>query len=83
MRIQEVNREKSLELLANLRLGRIACAQAAQPYVVPFYFAYDDGYLYSFSTVGQKIKPTKSAASRNGPAWLSLVAIRNCRTRLN
>jgi nitroimidazol reductase NimA-like FMN-containing flavoprotein (pyridoxamine 5'-phosphate oxidase superfamily) len=55
MPIQEVDREKSLELLAHLRLGRIACAQGAQPYVVPFYFAYHDGYLYSFSTVGQKI----------------------------
>jgi uncharacterized protein len=55
MQIQEVGREKCLELLAHLRLGRIACAEEAQPYVVPFYFAYDDGYLYSFSTVGQKI----------------------------
>jgi uncharacterized protein len=55
MRIQELDREKSLELLTHLRLGRTACAQAAQPYVVPFYFAYDEGYLYSFSTVGQKI----------------------------
>jgi nitroimidazol reductase NimA-like FMN-containing flavoprotein (pyridoxamine 5'-phosphate oxidase superfamily) len=55
MQIQEVDREKSLELLAHLRLGRIAYAEGAQPYVVPFYFAYDDGYLYSFSTIGKKI----------------------------
>jgi hypothetical protein len=56
MLIQEVDREHCLELLAHLRLGRIACAKAAQPYVVPFYFACEDGYLHSFSTVGQKIK---------------------------
>jgi hypothetical protein len=56
MLIQEVAYEDSLNLLTHLRLGRIACAEGAQPYVVPFYFAYDDGYLYSFSTVGQKIK---------------------------
>lgn len=56
MRIQDVDREKCMELLGHLRLGRIACAEAAQPYVVPFYFAYDEGYLYSFSTVGQKIR---------------------------
>jgi len=79
MRIQEVNREKSLELLANLRLGRIACAQAAQPYVVPFYFAYDDGYLYSFSTVGQKIRWMRA----NPLVCVQTGAIRNCRTRLN
>jgi uncharacterized protein len=56
MQIQDIDREKCIELLAHLRLGRIACAEAAQPYVVPFYFAYQDGYLYSFSTVGQKIR---------------------------
>jgi uncharacterized protein len=56
MQIQDVDREKCRELLAHLRLGRIACAEAAQPYIVPFYFAYQDSYLYSFSTVGQNIR---------------------------
>jgi nitroimidazol reductase NimA-like FMN-containing flavoprotein (pyridoxamine 5'-phosphate oxidase superfamily) len=56
MLIQEVSHRDALNLLAHLRLGRIACAEGAQPYVVPFYFVYHDGYLYSFSTVGQKIR---------------------------
>ena len=56
MLIQELTRETSLDLLARMRLGRLACAQGTQPYVVPFYFVYDDGYLYSFATVGQKIE---------------------------
>ena len=56
MLIQELTRQASLDLLARTRLGRLACAQGTQPYVVPFYFAYDNDYLYSFSTVGQKIK---------------------------
>ena len=56
MLIQEVSHEHALNLLAHLRLGRVACAEGAQPYVFPFYFAYHDGYLYSFSTVGQKIR---------------------------
>jgi uncharacterized protein len=55
MRIQELDKEQSLRVLARLRLGRIACCEAAQPYIVPFYLAYDRGYLYSFSTIGQKI----------------------------
>jgi nitroimidazol reductase NimA-like FMN-containing flavoprotein (pyridoxamine 5'-phosphate oxidase superfamily) len=55
MRIQELEKAQSLRVLARLRLGRIACCEAAQPYIVPFYFAYDMGYLYSFSTIGQKI----------------------------
>ena len=56
MLIQELTRQASLDLLARTRLGRLACAQEAQPYVVPFYFVCDDGFLYSFSTVGQKIE---------------------------
>ena len=55
MLIEETTTQASLELLARVRLGRLACAQGLQPYVVPFYFAYHDSHLYSFSTVGQKI----------------------------
>ena len=56
MLIQELTRQASLDLLARTRLGRLACAQGTQPYVVPFYFVYDNECLYSFSTVGQKIE---------------------------
>jgi uncharacterized protein len=54
--IQELTRRESLDLLARARLGRLACAHESQPYVVPFYFAYDNDHLYSFSTIGQKIE---------------------------
>jgi uncharacterized protein len=54
--IQELSRQASLDLLARMRLGRLACARSTQPYVVPVYFAYNNNYLYSFSTVGQKIE---------------------------
>lgn len=55
MLIQEISNEDSIGLLARMHLGRLACAQGNQPYVVPFYFAYNANYLYSFSTVGQKV----------------------------
>jgi nitroimidazol reductase NimA-like FMN-containing flavoprotein (pyridoxamine 5'-phosphate oxidase superfamily) len=55
MLIREIPNEDNLKLLAHMHLGRLACAQGGQPYVVPFYFAYQDSWLYSFSTVGQKI----------------------------
>jgi uncharacterized protein len=55
MLIQEITKEDSLNRLTHMRLGRLACAQGAQPYVTPFYFAYDSNCLYSFSTVGQRI----------------------------
>jgi uncharacterized protein len=38
-----------------MHLGRLACAQGSQPYIVPIYFSYNNNYLYTFSTVGQKI----------------------------
>ena len=56
MQIRVLTREESFELLARTRLGRLACVNEKQPYIVPFYFAYDDDYLYSFSTYGQKIE---------------------------
>ena len=55
MLIQEMTRQESLDLLARTRLCRLGCTQGSQPYVVPFYFAYNNNSLYSASTVGQKI----------------------------
>ena len=54
--IEELTRQSCLDLLSRTRLGRLACSQGAQPYVVPFYFACDDNFLYSFSTPGKKIE---------------------------
>ena len=55
MIIQDMAPKDSLSRLANMHLGRLGCVKGSQPYVVPFYFAYDSNCLYSFSTVGQKI----------------------------
>ncbi len=55
MLIHELTRQASLDVLARTHLGRLACAQGMQPYVVPFHFAYQDYRLYSFSMPGQKI----------------------------
>ncbi len=60
MLIEETTMRVNLDLLDRARLGRLACAQGLQPYVVPFYFAYHYNYLYSFSTVGQKIEWMRS-----------------------
>ncbi len=56
MLIQELTRQECLGLLSRTRLGRLACAEGSQPYVVPVYFVYEKNSLYSFSTVGQKIE---------------------------
>jgi len=58
MLIREMSREECLRMLAGATLGRLACAQENQPYVVPVYLAYDEvsGCLYGFTTCGQKIE---------------------------
>jgi len=55
MLIHELTADASLKVLAGLHLGRLACSQRMQPYIVPFHFAYHGNCLYSFSMPGQKI----------------------------
>ena len=55
MLIEEMPRQACIDFVQKARLGRLACEQAGQPYVTPFYFAYHNDALYGFSTVGQKI----------------------------
>lgn len=56
MQIDELSGQASLDLLTQVRFGRLACANQSQPYITPFYYAYHEGCIYSFSTVGQKIE---------------------------
>jgi len=56
MLIHDLARGESIQLLAAVHLGRLACAHGGQPYITPLYFAYQDDCLYSFSTFGQKIE---------------------------
>jgi uncharacterized protein len=83
MLIQELTREECLDLLDRAHLGRLACAHESQPYVVPIYFAYDNDYLYSFSTVGQKIEWMRDNPKvcvetdevTNSRQWLSVIVL--------
>jgi nitroimidazol reductase NimA-like FMN-containing flavoprotein (pyridoxamine 5'-phosphate oxidase superfamily) len=56
MLIREMTMQQNAAVLARTRLGRLACTHDGQPYIVPFYFAYDGSSFYSFATVGQKIE---------------------------
>ncbi|HZQ22216.1 MAG TPA: pyridoxamine 5'-phosphate oxidase family protein [Terriglobales bacterium] len=55
MEIREMDEKDCRAVLQRAALGRLGCSLDNQPYVVPVYFAYEAGYLYSFSTLGQKI----------------------------
>ena len=56
MEINEMAAEECKAVLEHASLGRLGCSYENQPYVVPIHFAYEDGYLYVFSTFGQKVK---------------------------
>lgn len=43
-------------LLSEEFVGRLACSVDGRPYVVPVAYAYKDGYVYSHSSEGQKIR---------------------------
>jgi len=57
MLIRNLNRVECDEVLRRATLGRLACAQRGQPYIVPIHFSFDDerACVYAFSAVGQKI----------------------------
>jgi len=56
MEINEMTVEECNAFLEHASLGRLGCSYENQPYVIPIHFAYDSGYLYVFSTPGQKVK---------------------------
>lgn len=58
MLIHELSGAECAALLQRVRVGRLACAREGQPYVVPVHFSFDPERrcVYSFSTVGQKIR---------------------------
>ena len=56
MFIHEMTRGECNEMLGRAKFGRLGCARDNQPYVLPLNFAFDEGgYLYGFTTLGQKI----------------------------
>jgi uncharacterized protein len=56
MEINEMTMEECNAMLAHASVGRLGCSFENQPYVIPINFAFDNGYLYVFSTLGQKIE---------------------------
>ncbi len=60
MFMNEMTKAECLSTLAHSRLGRLACSYENQPYIVPFYFVYENSYLYGFTTPGQKVEWMRS-----------------------
>jgi len=52
--VEELSHGEILEVLAKLDYGHLACSINDTPYVVPVYYAYDDGDIYIYTTEGKK-----------------------------
>lgn len=55
MIVREMTHNECTEVLAASRLGRLACVNDDQPYIIPIHYAFKADFLYSFSMPGQKI----------------------------
>ena len=56
MLIKEINEPECREFLSRASVGRLGCSLNDQPYIVPVGLAYENEYIYVFSTLGQKIE---------------------------
>jgi nitroimidazol reductase NimA-like FMN-containing flavoprotein (pyridoxamine 5'-phosphate oxidase superfamily) len=54
IQVEEMANSEIQALLARVSYGHLACARDNQPYVVPVNYAYDDPYLYIYTTDGMK-----------------------------
>lgn len=88
MLVKEMTLEECYRALKSANLGRLACAHADQPYVVPIFFAYDGKHLYGsniycFSTIGLKIEWMRANPLvcleiddlKNACDWMSVVVL--------
>ena len=60
MQIDKLNETECREILSRSSIARLGCSLNDQPYVVPVGIAYEEDYIYVFSTMGQKIRWMRS-----------------------
>jgi uncharacterized protein len=56
MLIEEMTAQECRAILADATVAYLGCALNNQPYIVQIHVDLEDGYLYSYSTLGQKIE---------------------------
>jgi nitroimidazol reductase NimA-like FMN-containing flavoprotein (pyridoxamine 5'-phosphate oxidase superfamily) len=56
MLVRSLSTLECTKVLTANRLGRLACTNNGQPYIVPIFFAYAENHLYAFSMPGKKIE---------------------------
>jgi len=52
--VRELDKNEIEELISRLDYGHLACCDGSEPYVVPIHYAYNNGYIYIYTTQGKK-----------------------------
>lgn len=52
----ELNKDQINNLLSSQVIGRLACSDGKQPYIVPVTYAYDGTFIYGQTNEGNKLK---------------------------
>lgn len=82
MAIKEMSDSECRAFLTRSHVGRLGCALADQPYVVPISLVYEEEYIYSFSTIGKKVQWMRKNAKvcveldelTSQSHWISVIA---------
>jgi nitroimidazol reductase NimA-like FMN-containing flavoprotein (pyridoxamine 5'-phosphate oxidase superfamily) len=86
--IHEMSKDECLQWMHGVRLGRLACANKNQPYIIPVYLAFhrppnDELDFYGFTTPGLKVEWMRTNPLvcvemdeiEHDNKWLSIVAL--------
>ena len=57
--VEELGAGQIKEVLSRLNYGHLGMARGSHPYVVPIHYAYDDPYIYIYTTEGKKTEIIK------------------------
>jgi nitroimidazol reductase NimA-like FMN-containing flavoprotein (pyridoxamine 5'-phosphate oxidase superfamily) len=52
--VRDLDQDEIEQLLLRLNYGHLACTDGLEPYVVPIHYAYDEPYIYIYTTEGKK-----------------------------
>ena len=71
--VRELNDREIEKLIARLDYGHLACCSDGQPYVVPIHYAFENGYIFLYTTHGKKTE----ILSKNPRICLQIEDIKN------
>jgi uncharacterized protein len=81
--VEEMNNEQINEVLRRVGYGHLGLARGKYPYVVPIHYAFDDPYIYIYTTEGKKTEIIRANPEiclqveqvKNDKNWQSVIVV--------